>query len=354
MPAKKLVAIRRKLLDWYDVNQRDLPWRRSRDPYAIWVAETMLQQTQVATVNRYYERFIEAFPTVVALARAPLGKVMALWSGLGYYRRAQNLKAAARLLVRRHAALLPADYDRLLALPGVGAYTAGALMSIAFHKPYPAIDGNARRVLGRLFALKSEKNLYAAAAKLVSRARPGLFNQGLMELGATLCTPSSPRCNECPVALDCAARRSDFAAMKFAPKARRTLKQVTWPLAIVRCRGKILLRRRSADGLLAGLWELPGGELGGRRSIPACLENHLRELNGNVKLRHRLGEIRHSITSRNIRAPVFLYEVGPQIVVSLPAPGWRWVSPAGLHRYPVSSMTLKAIKCLAAHEKNFL
>jgi len=209
-------------------------------------------------------------------------------------------------------------------------------------------------VLGRLLALKTEKQLYAAAAEIVSRSRPGRFNQGLMELGATLCTPRSPRCIECPVAMECAARRSDFSAMKIAPKNRRPLKQVTWPLAIVRSRGKILLRRRSADGLLAGLWELPGGELGGRRRIPAHLEGHLRELNGNVKLRHRLGEIRHSITSRKIHAPVFLYEAGPATAMRLPSIHWRWVSPAGLHRYPVSSMTVKAVTLLAAHEKSFL
>ena len=354
MPQKNLSSIRRKLILWYDKNRRDLPWRRSRDSYAIWVAETMLQQTQVATVVPYYERFLESFPTVDALARAPLKKVLALWSGLGYYRRAHNLKVAARILVRRHAGRLPTHYDDLLALPGVGDYTAGALMSIAFQKPYPAIDGNARRVLGRLFNSTGEKKLNAAAMALVSRSRPGQFNQGLMELGATLCTPNTPRCSECPVALDCAGRLSNRAAKRTALQTRQTTRQVTWPLAAVRRRGKILLRRRSAGGILAGLWELPGGELGTSRSIRAYIKDHLGVLNGSLKFRRRIGELCHGITNRRIRAPVFLFDVRPETDFHLPGFHWRWVSPDSLRGYPVSSMTLKALRILTAHEKSFL
>ena len=354
MPQKNFSSIRRKLLLWYDKNRRDLPWRRSRDPYAIWVAETMLQQTQVATVAPYYERFLENFPTVDALARAPLKKVLALWSGLGYYRRARNLKVAARILVRRHGGCLPTNYDDLLALPGVGDYTAGALMSIAFQKPYPAIDSNARRVLGRLFNSTGEKKLNAAAAELVSRSRPGQFNQGLMELGATLCTPNSPLCIECPIALECAARLSDRAAKETAPQTRQATRQVTWPLAVVRRRGKILLRRRSAGGILAGLWELPGGELGGHKSTRAYLKRHLRELHGALESELHIGEFRHSITDRRIRSPLYLFDIRRNTELTRPGPNWRWVSPASLRGYPVSSMTLKALRILAAHEKSSL
>jgi len=353
MPQKNLSSIRRKLLLWYEKNRRDLPWRRIRDPYAIWIAETMLQQTQVATVVPYYERFLENFPTVDALARAPLRKVLALWSGLGYYRRAANLKAAAQILVRRHAGLLPANYDDLLGLPGVGSYTGGALMSIAFQKPYPAIDGNTRRVLGRLFNLTGEKRLRAAAVDLVSPSRPGHFNQGLMELGATICAPKNPRCPECPLRRDCAAQNGD-GRMAATAKKNNGVKAVTWPLAAVCRRGKILLRRRSAGGILAGLWELPGGELGASRSIRACLKNHLGLLNGNLKFRRRIGELRHGITNRRIRAPVFLFDVRPETDFHLPEFHWRWVSPDSVRAYPVSSMTQKALRILAAHEKSFL
>ena len=353
MPQKNFSAIRRKLLRWYDENRRDLPWRRTCDPHAIWIAETMLQQTQVATVVPYYERFLEAFPTVEALARAPLKKVLALWSGLGYYRRARNLKLAARILVRRHAGLVPANYDDLLALPGVGDYTAGALMSIAFQKPYPAIDGNARRVLGRLFNLAGEKKLRSAAADLVSRSRPGHFNQGLMELGATICTPKNPRCPECSLRRDCAAQNGD-GRMATTAKKYIGVKAVTWPLAVVRRRGKILLRRRSAAGILAGLWELPGGDLGAHKSARACLKQHLRPLDGALKSDLHIGEFRHSITDRRIRSPLYLFEIRRGAELMRPGPNWRWISPRSLREFPVSSMTLKALRILAAHEKSFL
>jgi len=346
MPPKNFPAIRRKLLRWYDHNRRDLPWRRSRDPYAIWIAETMLQQTQIAAVLPFYGRFLKSFPSIAALARAPLGKVMARWSGLGYYRRARNFKAAAEKLVREHAGILPADYDRLLSLPGVGAYTAGALMSIAFGQPYPAIDGNVRRVLGRLVKTANEKSLRAAAARLVSKPRPGDFNQALMDLGASLCAAKNPLCPNCPLRRDCATR-----AAGRAPRKKNTgFKAVTWPLAVIRSGGSILLRRRSSDGLLAGLWEMPGGELRGRAGMRTALKNHLQELNANFAAPRRIGELRHSITNRKIRAPIFLFEAGCKTAIRLPGPRWRWVAPAALHRFPVSSMTLKAAKLLAAYE----
>ena len=207
MPAKNLSLLRKKLLRWYDANKRDLPWRRSSDPYAIWLAETMLQQTQVKTALPYYERFLETFPSIEALARAPLQRVLRLWSGLGYYRRAENLKKAAVQVVRDHGGELPDDYHQLRRLAGIGDYTAGAILSIAFQQPYPAIDGNVRRVFARLFTITDEKLLRAMADRLVPKVRPGDFNQALMELGATLCTPKNPRCSACPVNRECAGRQ---------------------------------------------------------------------------------------------------------------------------------------------------
>src|SRR5713226_1813338 len=257
MSQNNLYFVRRNLLRWYDKTHRDLPWRRTRDPYAIWVAETMLQQTQVMTVVPYYERFLKAFPTIEALDRAPLRRVLALWSGLGYYRRAENLKKSARKLVRAHEGRVPQAYEALRALPGVGDYTAGALLSIAFGKPYPAIDGNARRVLERIFALDSEREIRDIAMRLVPASKPGYFNQGLMELGARICITQKPRCPECPVASKCLARAT---GRKFAAKKSPMAKYVVWPRAMVRSRGALLLRRRALHGILAGLWELPGGE----------------------------------------------------------------------------------------------
>ena len=352
MPLKNLSAIRRKLLRWYDKHRRDLPWRRTRDPYALWIAETMLQQTQVATVTPYYERFLRELPTVHDLHRAPLGKVLALWSGLGYYRRAENLKKSAREIVRKYSGHLPDDYDALLALPGVGDYTAGALMSIAFQKPYPAIDGNAHRVLHRLFTPKNDRELRQAATRLVSKSHPGYFNQGLMELGATICIPKDPRCPRCPVAAHCAARATDQRPESLATKKSAPIQEIEWPLAIFRRDGKVLLRQRLHKRLLAGLWEFPGGEKTPRKGPRESLAGQPAALARISRRKRRIGEFRHCITHRKIRSPVYLMDLPKGTKLRLPDRRWRWLSPASLSDFPVSSMTFKAARILANHEKN--
>lgn len=351
MSPKHFPAIRRKLLRWYDDNHRDLPWRRTLDPYAIWISETMLQQTQVTTVVPYYERFLKRFPTVAALSRAPLRRVRTLWSGLGYYRRAENLKKCARQFVLNHRGQIPADYDKLVSLPGIGHYTAGALMSIAFGQPYPALDGNARRVLGRICNSAIETELRATARRLVPKTRPGHFNQAIMELGATLCISKTPRCSQCPVSLHCWAN-NHRALLKPAAQRSRPLKDVIWPLAIVRRGDKLLLRRRSATGMLAGLWEFPGGATD-NKTVRAALKRHLGELKGALGANRQIGELRHTITDKKIRAPIFLFDLLPDVELHLTASNWRWVAPSSLRHYPVSSMTLKAAKVLASHEKSF-
>jgi A/G-specific adenine glycosylase len=353
MSAKNFSSIRRKLLRWYDTNKRDLPWRRTADPYAIWVSETMLQQTQVKTVLPYYARFMESFPTLEALHRAPLPRVLRLWSGLGYYRRAENMKKAARDVIRRHGGKIPDRYDKLRALPGIGDYTAGAILSIAFHQPHPAIDGNVRRVYSRLFRITDEKRLRQVARAIVPGLFPGSFNQALMELGATICTPKAPRCDACPVALNCAYRSRKQPAKTFKHRRNSKVHDITWPLAIVRRRGRILLRRRAAGGFLAGLWELPGGQLLRSREVSELLRAHLRELPVCRSKAKKIGEIRHSITYRRIRAPLYLLDCAPLGRLSLPRSRWRWANPARLQDHAISSMTSKAVKILAAYEKSF-
>jgi A/G-specific adenine glycosylase len=219
--------VRRRLLDWYGRSRRDLPWRRVRDPYAIWVSEVMLQQTRVATVIPYYERFLARFPTLTALARAEESEVLAAWQGLGYYRRARALHRGARAVAADHGGSLPRDLEGLRAIPGIGPYTAGAIASIAFDTPAPVVDGNVTRVLCRLYALGGDpaKNplraeLWRRAAQLVPAARASDFNQALMELGATVCTPRAPRCDECPLRRACLAR-SHGSAEALPEKKRR-------------------------------------------------------------------------------------------------------------------------------------
>ncbi len=341
-PASKINQIRRRLLRWYDKKRRALPWRDTQDPYAIWVIETMLQQTQVKTALPYYLRFLAAFPTISSLDRAPLDRVLTLWSGLGYYRRAQNLKKAARKIMREHGGELPQDFHTFLTLPGVGPYTAGAVMSIAFNQPYPALDGNTRRVFSRLYNTNREKDFQENSRRLVSPSRPGDFNQALMELGATICHFRDPTCPVCPLASTCIAKSTGTFRPQIAPARGRTAKNVEWPLALIRKNGKILLRRRPQGGLLEGLWEIPGGERKARETVKSTLARHLKGTGLQTCLASEIGEIRHSITYRRIRA--FLYIFPGSHISHLPDPSWRWVPISSLRRYPLSSLSLKAIK----------
>jgi A/G-specific adenine glycosylase len=256
--------IRAALLAFYDTSARDLPWRRTRDPYAIWVSEVMAQQTRIDTVLPYYERWMARFPDPVALAEAPLDDVLKAWEGLGYYSRARNLHAAAQVVRERYRGSLPSGYDALRALPGVGEYTAGAVSSIAFSQRAPAIDGNVRRVLSRLLdeARPGTARLRQVAAELVPEDRPGDFNQALMELGALICTPRAPRCGECPLGALCGARAAGTQQDRPAPPARRSVPE--WDVATLILQapdGRVLLTRRPDSGLLAGLWAFPARQL---------------------------------------------------------------------------------------------
>ncbi len=253
------------LCAWYARARRDLPWRRTRDPYAVWISEIMLQQTRVDTAGPYFERFLAAFPTAEALAAADLEDVLRHWAGLGYYSRARNLHAAARQIAADHGGRLPSDDAALRALPGIGRYTAGAIRSIAFHQQAPLVDGNVARVLSRLFALEGDpatpagqRVLWGLAERLVpAGARASAFNQGLMELGATVCAPQKPACEACPLASICVARAQGRQAdLPPAKKARPVPDRTVSVLAL--SRGDLLLvARRPTEGLWGGLWELP-------------------------------------------------------------------------------------------------
>lgn len=261
----RLRNIRRKLLAWFDREKRDLPWRNTSDPYAIWLSESMLQQTQVATVIPYYHRFLSKFPTVKALADADLDEVLRLWAGLGYYARARNLHRAARMVANQFGGKFPATAAALRELPGVGDYTAGAVASIAFGECTPVVDGNVSRVFARVFDLRSDvrtgagKSLvWQIAAKLVPENRSGDFNQALMELGATVCLPkAAARCLSCPLRGECeAAARGTVASLPIRTQ-KTAVKREVHVVAAIESRGKWLFVRRPASGLWGGLWEMP-------------------------------------------------------------------------------------------------
>ena len=272
-------GLRQALLGWYAREKRDLPWRRSRDPYAIWLSEVMLQQTRVETVIPYWSRFLDVFPTVHALAEAPLDRVLAQWSGLGYYRRARLLHRGAQAVVAVHGGRLPASAEGLRSIPGIGPYTAGAVASIAFGEAAPLVDGNVARVLARLFAVDLDvkssagaARLWALAASLAPGEDPGAWNQALMELGALVCAPRTPSCDRCPVAHLCEARRLGQTG-SLPVVGKKAPPRAWYRAAIVAERGtKLLLGRRRTDLPFGGLWEPPGVDLVARGSrLPKSL-----------------------------------------------------------------------------------
>ncbi|MFT3773252.1 MAG: A/G-specific adenine glycosylase [Minicystis sp.] len=256
----------RALGAWFDRSARDLPWRRDRRPYAVWLSEIMLQQTRVETVIPYFERFLQRYPDVGALAAAQLDDVLHLWSGLGYYRRARQLHAAAREVTERYGGAFPAEAAALRALPGIGAYTAGAVSSIAYGKHEPLVDGNVARVLSRVEAIDEPikspaaiKRVWAIAGRMLPEDRPGRFNEALMELGATVCTPRDPRCDECPIARLCAARAAGRERELPVVESKRPVPVVEVVAAVIEDpkTGAILFARRREGGLFGGLWEPP-------------------------------------------------------------------------------------------------
>lgn len=300
-----LQSIRQALLAHYQQHQRVLPWRQTRDPYAIWVSEIMLQQTQVETVVPRYHAFLERFPTIEALAQASTSDVCEAWAGLGYYRRARHLHQAAQYLQDKHCGKLPANLDALLAIPGVGTYTAGAIASIAFDMAAPLVDGNVARVLSRLFKMpdppdttSGRKKLWSWAGQLVVGKRPGDFNQSLMELGATLCKPRTPQCARCPVADFCQAHQHDMVDAFPAPKKRVVKQDLTIAFAwLAQPTGIWLVQRSPHSPLWSGLWELPSA------SGPDATAILAQQTGG--KLGRALASVRHSLTHRNITATIY-------------------------------------------------
>jgi A/G-specific adenine glycosylase len=314
-----------KLLRWYEAHHRDLPWRRTQDPYRIWLSEIMLQQTRAQAVIPYYQKFLERFPTTAALARAPETAVLACWSGLGYYSRARNLHRAARLMSEG----FPDSYDAIRRLPGVGDYTAAAIASIAFGLPYAVLDGNVMRVIARLTNDAADIGTSTTRARFRQIAqhwldprRPGGFNQAMMELGATVCLPKAPRCAACPLAQACEARRLGLESQLPVKLRKETPQKIDGALVVAQRRGRILLWQRTADSRrMAGFWELPS-----REQLP---ELHSPRL---------AGSFRHTITHHRYAITVWSGSV------TRAAPPLQWRLIRDLHLLALSTMSKKALR----------
>jgi A/G-specific adenine glycosylase len=325
VPAASVAA---RLLRWYDAHHRDLPWRRTRDPYRIWVSEIMLQQTRAEAVIPYYQRFLERFPDISALAAAAVEEVLAIWSGLGYYTRARNLHKSARLM----DGVFPVEYQTIRELPGVGDYTAAAISSIAFDLPHAVLDGNVVRVVARMTNDAGDIRVSATRQRFreiaqhwLDSRRAGAFNQAMMELGATVCLPRMPRCEICPLAALCHGRRARRAS-QLPVKTRRTAPvKIAMTAAIIERRGRLLLWQRDVDARrLAGFWELPTPE----------------QLPGFTGIRE-IGAFRHTITHHHYEVAVLTGRLGPRVRAALPL---QWIPISRLGALPLSTTARKALR----------
>ncbi|WP_216613027.1 A/G-specific adenine glycosylase [Myxococcus xanthus] len=345
-----LASVRGPLLDWYDRNKRDLPWRRTKDPYAIWLSEVMLQQTQVSTVIPYWERFLKRFPTARALASAPLDDVLSGWKGLGYYSRARNLHRAAQEVVARFGGTLPSTAAELLELPGFGRYTAGAVASIAFGEEAPLVDGNVARVFSRIFEVEGlpgdrqrEATLWALATALVKGPRPGDLNQALMEHGATTCRPENPLCLLCPVRTACVAFRKGRVDELPPAKVRATPKKLTLAVAVWPHAGTLLFARRADAGLFGGLWELPAAEIADDAPDSEARARLSAALGVDVSLEGALGTVKRQLTHRDLSLRL-LRVSGPRRPASTPAfQELRWCSPDDAGKLGMSTAMQRAL-----------
>lgn len=340
-------GFRGRLLRWYGRHSRDLPWRQRRDPYAIWLSEIMLQQTQVATVKAYFERFVGALPTIEALAEADEQEVLRLWEGLGYYRRARQLHRAAKLIVAEHGGQFPRDPQIVRQLPGVGRYTAGAILSIAFDFREPILEGNTLRLLSRLLAYRGDPRsaagqrvLWAMAEAVLPRRGAGRVNQALMELGSEVCVVRSPRCEVCPVAPLCRARQQGRELEIPPPKARQRTKRVREAAVVVRKGGRVFLLRRPDGGRWAGLWDFPRFPIHGQTpaEIRREMAENVKSLTGFAIARCRhVTTLVHSVT--RFRITLECYAAEHASCEGKPATPLEmcWVRPAQLGEYPLSA-----------------
>jgi A/G-specific adenine glycosylase len=339
------------LLRWFAAHARDLPWRHNRTPYRVWVSEVMLQQTQVETVRDYFLRFMERFPTVEALAAASQEEVLKVWDGLGYYRRARMLHAAAQEVVTQHDGALPTDVEALEALPGIGPYTGGAIASLAFGIPAPAVDGNVRRVMARVMAQArpTPAEQRAAVAALIPEEEPGAFNEALIELGATLCRPQQPRCLLCPWREFCRARQMGRQEDFPAPRERREIPHYDVTAAVTVCDGDVLIARRPAEAMLGGLWEFPGGKRQDGETLPAALQRELlEEMAITVDVGEPLLTLNHAYTHFRITLHAFwcrLIEGEPRCIECA---DFAWVTPDALDDYAMAVTDRQIAECVRA------
>lgn len=335
---------RAKLLNWYAGHRRPLPWRNNPTPYRVWISEIMLQQTQAKSVLRYYDRFMKRFPDLESLAQASEAEVLELWSGLGYYSRAKNIHKAAKLIRKRHESF-PKEFSSILALPGIGRYTAGAILSIAFNQPYPVVDGNIRRVIARLngqTAYFPESYFWETMSGWIPESAPSHFNQAMMELGALVCIPSKPLCPRCPVRSLCKAK--ELGLENTIPRIEtKVVEKMTIAVLVLERKGRILVCESDDRSFIPGNWELPWQIVDDEAPAITAALNLCQTILG-LKLPLRaLGEIRHTITNRRINVLGYCGMLERQLQVPKPERSARFVPRASIRKFLTSSLFLKVL-----------
>ncbi len=336
-----------RLLGWYARNRRTLPWREDPSPYGIWISEIMLQQTRVRTVLPYYEQFMRRFPDIQSVAAAAESEVLAHWAGLGYYARARNIHRAARMIQDRYGGNFPQTYEEVISLPGIGRYTAGAILSIAFNKPVPVVDGNIRRLICRLCALRrppSEDFLYRMAIAWIPEGRAADFNQAVMELGALVCLHNLPHCPVCPVRSMCEARRRNRQRSIPAPRRRRPPEDITLAVLLLEREGRILLSGTQALDFVPGTWGLPAVQVEPPRSAEEAAHDLAARVAGRSVTLAEPFTVRHAIAHRRIAARIFRADGMASTASAGIAPGYRWAGRADALARITSSLFRKAIQ----------
>lgn len=352
-------TLQRTLLAWYAASARDLPWRRTRDPYAIWISEIMLQQTQVKTVIPYYDRWLAQFPTVAALAAADQQAVLKAWEGLGYYARARNLHRAAQIIVQKHGGHFPADLEQAIALPGIGRTTAGGILSAAFNLAMPILDGNVKRVLARLVALpvppkQALETLWHLSETLLDPGEPRDFNQALMDLGATLCTRHNPACLLCPWKNPCRAYNLNVQSEIPMTETRSPIPHKQIGVAVIRNdANQILIDRRRQEGLLGGLWEFPGGKLEPEETIEDCIRREIQEELGiEIEVGEQLIVVEHTYTHFKVTLNVHHCRHLTGAPQPLECDEVKWVTLEEIETYPFPKANVQIIAALKAASSN--
>ena len=348
------LEFQRKLKDWFEHSKRSMPWRETRDPYRIWISEIMLQQTQVDTAIKYYQTFIRRFPDVHSLAKATLGEVLKVWEGLGYYSRARNLHKAAQIMERKFQGNIPNNTKNLRSLPGIGDYTAGAIMSIAFNKKSPVLDSNMIRVLTRIFRItenvdssQTKRRLWDLAGELLPEKGFRGHNEAVMELGAVICTPRKPQCSNCPIDNLCDGKKQNVQNELPIKTPRKPIPHYDVTAGVIWKNSRFLITLRPPKGLLGGLWEFPGGKREDGETLQSCLKREIKEeLNIRVKIADHLVTVKHAYTHFRITLAVFqcIYQSGK--IQMHDCEDYRWITLDDIETYAFPGADRKVIKAL--------